>query len=621
MRLTMQSVSRTAALLAAVTATVASAAPDSAALIARLARRAPASIAFAEVRFSSLLVEPLVVHGTLEYEASGVLNRRVETPYRESTSIRDETVRVERDGESARTFALRRAPELRGFVTGMLGLLTGDSSLIDEHFSVVAAGDDERWRLDLEPVDDRLRATLEQHHRRGRRGRAALLRDRRHPRRHERDVARSRGGAAATAADRARRAARPLRGMKRSAAAFLVILAWAAGLAALGLLVERRLDVELRPAAVPAGAGDARAAPAARRDRRRSRFAPARRHDRRRARRGAGRDVERAGRAAARRRAVPLRRERRRRARLAARGPAAVSLLAVGRRRDSCARSRQPPLRAPSARTRPRIAGRLRRRAVDRARSDVADADTRGTLAAGERAAPRIRRLVRRGRRACAARRRDARAGVRSRRPTSRARRARRGVRGRGRPGRHDADGERRRQLLGAHGSADAQRGRKPGALGDGRHAVGSAGRVSAPRRPDLERLAARERSRRRPRSGQRAIRLRARHHARVRLHAARRRAGLSAASLEPPPPRRRARARRGRPVAHARHGHREHVRRVPDVLVQRRHGTAAARVFHRDRARGRRLDRALCAAARHDAGTARLRPVARARAARASHR
>jgi Outer membrane lipoprotein carrier protein LolA-like len=160
MRLTMQSISRTAALLAILATTVASAVPDSAALIARVARRAPASVPFAEVRFSSLLIEPLVVRGTLEHEAGGGLLRRVESPYRESTSIRDETVRVERDGEPARTFALRRAPELRGFVTGMLGLLTGDSALIDEHFSVVAAGDDDRWRLDLEPLDDRLRQRL-----------------------------------------------------------------------------------------------------------------------------------------------------------------------------------------------------------------------------------------------------------------------------------------------------------------------------------------------------------------------------------------------------------------------------------------------------------------------------
>ena len=152
---------RAAILLAAVATTgVASAAPDSSALIARLARPPPASIAFAEVRFSSLLAEPLVVSGTLTYEGEGVLNRRVESPYVESTAISGETVRVERDDESPRTFALRRAPELRGFLTGMLGLLTGDSSLIDEHFDVTAAGDDERWRLDLEPTDDRLRQRL-----------------------------------------------------------------------------------------------------------------------------------------------------------------------------------------------------------------------------------------------------------------------------------------------------------------------------------------------------------------------------------------------------------------------------------------------------------------------------
>ena len=43
--------------------------------------------------------------------------------------------------------------------------------------------------------------------------------------------------------------------------------------------------------------------------------------------------------------------------------------------------------------------------------------------------------------------------------------------------------------------------------------------------------------------------------------------------------------------------------------------GLAAARVFHRDRARGRRLDDALCAAARHDAGaraTTASRPCSR---------
>ena len=136
------------------------AAPDSATLIARLAKPAPASIAFVEVRFSTLLVEPLVVGGTLVYEGAGSLTRRVETPYRETSSIRSETVRVEREGEQPRTFALRRAPELRGLLTGMIGLLTGDASFIGEHFAVTTAGDDQRWRLHLEPTDRRLEQRL-----------------------------------------------------------------------------------------------------------------------------------------------------------------------------------------------------------------------------------------------------------------------------------------------------------------------------------------------------------------------------------------------------------------------------------------------------------------------------
>lgn len=150
----------TASFAALLVAAASHAAPDSDALIARLKRTAPASIAFVEVRFSTLLVEPLVVSGTLVYEGEGSLTRRVESPYREQSVIRGETVRVERDGEEPRTFALRRAPELRGLLTGMIGLLTGDASFIGEHFAVTKTGDDQRWRLGLAPTDDRLKQRL-----------------------------------------------------------------------------------------------------------------------------------------------------------------------------------------------------------------------------------------------------------------------------------------------------------------------------------------------------------------------------------------------------------------------------------------------------------------------------
>lgn len=151
---------RVATVLAAVLPSWAGAAPDSSELIARLARNPPARIAFTEVRLSSLLAEPLVVSGTLEYAAAGVLKRHVESPYRESTTLGGESVRVERDGEAPRTFALRRAPELRGLLAGMTGLLRGDAAALESDFEITATGDDERWRLDLDPTHARLRERL-----------------------------------------------------------------------------------------------------------------------------------------------------------------------------------------------------------------------------------------------------------------------------------------------------------------------------------------------------------------------------------------------------------------------------------------------------------------------------
>ena len=60
-------------------------APDVEVLIRKLAREPPATIAFTEARFSPLLREPLIVSGELGYLGAGSFDRRVTTPYREST--------------------------------------------------------------------------------------------------------------------------------------------------------------------------------------------------------------------------------------------------------------------------------------------------------------------------------------------------------------------------------------------------------------------------------------------------------------------------------------------------------------------------------------------------------
>jgi Outer membrane lipoprotein carrier protein LolA-like len=134
--------------------------PD--ALIERLAKPAPASIAFREVRFSSLVNEPLIVAGELGYAGPTSLDRRVTEPYRETVAIRGESVRVEREGEPPRSFGLNRAPELRGLLSGFSGLLNGDASALERSFRVEASGTDDLWTLQLTPSDTRARRRLEQ---------------------------------------------------------------------------------------------------------------------------------------------------------------------------------------------------------------------------------------------------------------------------------------------------------------------------------------------------------------------------------------------------------------------------------------------------------------------------
>jgi hypothetical protein len=146
------------AALGFVAVTTASAAPDARALVARLAREAPASIAFTEARFSKLLRRPIVVSGELAYLGAGSLDRRVTNPHRETTTIRGTAVRIEREGQDVRSFALDRVPELEGFLTAFGALLAGDSAALERTFAIAANGDEAGdWTLELTPLDERAR--------------------------------------------------------------------------------------------------------------------------------------------------------------------------------------------------------------------------------------------------------------------------------------------------------------------------------------------------------------------------------------------------------------------------------------------------------------------------------
>ena len=150
------------ALSAPATAWSASPESDADALIARLAKPAPATVAFTEVRFSRLLREPLIVSGELGYTGANSLDRRVTTPYSEHTSIRGESVKVERDGEAPRSFALKHAPELRGLLSGFSALLSGDAAALKKNFNVTLTGTADTWLLELRPTDAKARRKLQE---------------------------------------------------------------------------------------------------------------------------------------------------------------------------------------------------------------------------------------------------------------------------------------------------------------------------------------------------------------------------------------------------------------------------------------------------------------------------
>jgi len=149
------------AVLLTIATTIASAAdPGTDALLDRLARPAPETTPFVEVRYSALLTEPLVVAGELEHRDDGALVRRVQEPYRETTTLLGENVTVERDGSRPRRFSLDRAPELRGILNSFGAMLKGDRATLEQHFEIASSESGNAWHIDLVPRGDRLRARL-----------------------------------------------------------------------------------------------------------------------------------------------------------------------------------------------------------------------------------------------------------------------------------------------------------------------------------------------------------------------------------------------------------------------------------------------------------------------------
>jgi Outer membrane lipoprotein carrier protein LolA-like len=131
-------------------------APDAVALIATLGRPAPSRTPFAEARFMRVLDQPLVVSGELAWLGGDKLQRRVDAPRKETSTIADGEVTLEREGKGTRTFSLQRAPQLKVLLDSFVALLGGDASRLGDAFVVDLVRKDARWTITLTPSDAKI---------------------------------------------------------------------------------------------------------------------------------------------------------------------------------------------------------------------------------------------------------------------------------------------------------------------------------------------------------------------------------------------------------------------------------------------------------------------------------
>jgi hypothetical protein len=110
----------------------------------------PARVEFREERHNSMLSEPLVLTGYLEYLEEGRLRKVIETPFRESFLVAGNRIEFSRNGE-VRSVALGRNEALRAMLGGVEAILAGRTDQLVAIFDYELSGTDGDWTLRLNP--------------------------------------------------------------------------------------------------------------------------------------------------------------------------------------------------------------------------------------------------------------------------------------------------------------------------------------------------------------------------------------------------------------------------------------------------------------------------------------
>lgn len=128
-------------------------------LLEQFSRTSSADARFREEKRLALLEAPLVVEGTLSYQAPDYLRKEVQQPEYSLLEISGDSLLIEA-GKEQRTLSLDSHPLIRAFAESYRAILAGNGATLEQHFETELSGTLEDWTLHLLPRDKQARAYI-----------------------------------------------------------------------------------------------------------------------------------------------------------------------------------------------------------------------------------------------------------------------------------------------------------------------------------------------------------------------------------------------------------------------------------------------------------------------------
>lgn len=120
----------------------------------RLSAVKASTVRFTEIRRLASLTKPIELSGRLSYVRGGRIEKEVEAPYRERTTIDGDEMTVDPARGEPRRYALDGSPAARAFVEGLRATLGGDLATLERYYRVSFSGGVDDWTLELAPRDE-----------------------------------------------------------------------------------------------------------------------------------------------------------------------------------------------------------------------------------------------------------------------------------------------------------------------------------------------------------------------------------------------------------------------------------------------------------------------------------